>query len=139
MQSQCSTAVSKVQIKLNHLINSHNASLKLYNDVVNLFNEYVSSPNFNIYTKFKTRASFIQSIESLHCCTTHLCPKNKDVTLHNGKQVSVPVFDAKAMIMDLLTNEYLMNECNIAEGYDLFTENVDPNVTSNNKYRKIHT
>ena len=37
-QGQCSTAVSKVQIKLIHLINSHKASLKLYDDVINLFN-----------------------------------------------------------------------------------------------------
>ena len=45
-QAQLSTAVSKVQIKLNNLINNHKASLKLHNDIVNLFNEYIASPNF---------------------------------------------------------------------------------------------
>ena len=74
-QGQYSTAVSKVQIKLNHLINSHKAPLKLYDDVVNLFNEYISSPNLDIYAKFKTRTSFIQSIETSHSMT-NLAPMN---------------------------------------------------------------
>ncbi len=34
-QSQLSTAVSKVQIKLNNLINNHKAPLKLYDNIVN--------------------------------------------------------------------------------------------------------
>jgi hypothetical protein len=138
-QGQYSTAVSKVQIKLNHLINSHKAPLKLYDDVVNLFNDYISSPNLDIYhAKFKTRTSFIQSIETSHS-TTNLAPMNRDVTLHDGKQVTVPVFDAKSMIMDLLTNQNLMKECNIAEGYDLYTGNIDINTPLNNKYGEIHT
>jgi hypothetical protein len=137
-QGQYSTAVSKVQIKLNHIINSHKAPLKLYDDVVNLFNEYISSPNLDIYAKFKTRTSFIQSIESSHS-TTNLAPMNRDVTLHDGKQVTVPVFDAKSMIIDLISSHNLMKECNIAEGYDLYTGNVDINHPSNNKYGEIHT
>ena len=32
-----------------------------------------------------------------------------------------------------------MKECNIAEGYDLYTGNVDINTPSNNKYGEIHT
>jgi hypothetical protein len=46
-QQQQSTAISKLQIKLNHLINSNKAPLKLYDDIVDLFNEYISSNNFN--------------------------------------------------------------------------------------------
>ncbi len=46
-QGQLSTAISKVQIQLNNLINNHKASLKLYDDIINLFNDYVSSPNFD--------------------------------------------------------------------------------------------
>jgi hypothetical protein len=45
-QQQQSTTASKLQIKLNHLINNHKAPLKLYDDIVNLFNEYMSSNNF---------------------------------------------------------------------------------------------
>ena len=36
-QRQLSTAVSKVQIKLNNLINNHKALLKLPDDIVNLY------------------------------------------------------------------------------------------------------
>jgi hypothetical protein len=42
-QAQLSTAVSKVQIKLNNLINNHKESLKLHDDIVDLFNEYIAS------------------------------------------------------------------------------------------------
>jgi hypothetical protein len=45
-QSKPRTAVSKVQIKLNNLINYHKATLKLYDNIVNLFNEYIFSNNF---------------------------------------------------------------------------------------------
>jgi hypothetical protein len=44
-QAQLSTAVSKVQIKLNNLINNHKASLKLHNDIVVLFNDYIAYPS----------------------------------------------------------------------------------------------
>ena len=40
-QGQQSTAASKLQIKLNHLINTHKAPIKLYDDIVHLFNEYM--------------------------------------------------------------------------------------------------
>ena len=47
-QGQQSTVASKLQIKLNHLINSHNTPLKLYNDIVYLFNEYVFWRTFQL-------------------------------------------------------------------------------------------
>ena len=100
---QCSTAVSKVQIKLNHLINRHKAPLKLYDDIVVLFNDYISSPNLDVYAKFKTRNAFIRTIDTSYSMAD-LRPMNMTVTLHDGKKVTVPVFDAKAMIKDILCN-----------------------------------
>ena len=91
-QSQPSTAVSKVQIKLNNLINNHKAPLKL--NIVNLFNEYILSNIFDPFAKLKSRKSFIKSMESSYC-VTHLWPKNRDVMLHDGSEVTVPVTDAK--------------------------------------------
>ena len=41
---QCLTAASKLQIRLNDLINRHKAPLQMYDDIVTLFNEYMSSP-----------------------------------------------------------------------------------------------
>ncbi len=58
-------------------------------------------------------------------CVTHLQPKNRDVMLHDGSEVTVPVFDAKSMIFDFLTNKITMDKSNIAEGYNVFTGNVD--------------
>jgi hypothetical protein len=102
-QGQLSTAVSKVQIKLNNLINNHKASLnlKLYDDIVNLFNKYTTSPNFDANAKLKSRKSFIKSMESSYC-VTHLRSMNTEVRLHDQSRVTVPLFDAKAMILDLL-------------------------------------
>ena len=41
--------------------------------------------------------------------------------------------------MDILTNTELMNQENIADGYDIFTGDVDENHKSNRKYGEIHT
>ncbi len=59
--------------------------------------------------------------------------------LHDRSRVTVPVFDAKAMILDLLTNTNLMNSTNIAEGYNVFTGDVDPTNQSNQKYGEVYT
>jgi hypothetical protein len=137
-QAQLSTAVSKVQIKLNNLMNNHKASLKLQDDIVNLFNEYIASPNFDLNATLKSRKSFIRSMESSYG-VTQLCPMNTEVTLHDTSRVTAPVFDAKQMILDLLADQNLMNQSNIAEGYDIFSGDVDPNNQSNQKYSEVHT
>jgi hypothetical protein len=59
--------------------------------------------------------------------------------LHNGSEVTVLVFDAKSMILDLLTNKITMDKANIAEGYNVFTGKVDDGHTANKQYGEIHT
>jgi hypothetical protein len=137
-QGQPNTTMSKVQIKLNNLINKHKASLKLYNDIVNLFDEYILSPNFDKHAKLKNRKSLIKSIESSYG-VTHLHPRNTEVILHDCSRITVPVFDAKAMILDLISNKNLMNNANIAEVYNAFNGDVDPTNQSNQKYGEVHT
>jgi hypothetical protein len=129
-QGQHSTAVSKVQIKLNNLINNLKALLKLYDDIVDLFNDYVSSPNFDKYAQLKNGKSFIQSIERMYR-VSHLRPKHHNVILHDGAEVTVPILDAKSMILDLLTNPFTMDKANIAEGYYMFTGDVDETYMAN--------
>ena len=68
-----------------------------------------------------------------------LRPGNKQITLHDNRLVTVPVFDARAMIMDILTNSELMKKENIADGYDIFTGDVDENHECNQIYGEIHT
>jgi hypothetical protein len=53
--------------------------------------------------------------------------------------VTVPVFDAKAMILDLVTNPLTMNDSNIAAGYDVLTGNVDDSFPDNQRYGEVHT
>jgi len=136
---QSSTAISKVQIRLNDLINRHKAPLLLYDEIVHLFNDYISSDNFSKYGKLCTRQSFIKQLEKSHPSVTALRPVNKLVTLHDDTQVTVPVFDIQAMILDILTNPELMREENFAEGYDIFTGEIDDNHPSNLNYGEIHT
>ena len=97
---QCSTAISKLQIQLNDLINRHKAPLQMYDKIVTLFNDYISSNNFSVYGKLKTRQSFIKQMEVSHPGVMALRPVNKQITLHDNTLVTVPIFDARAMIMD---------------------------------------
>ena len=136
---QCSTAVSKLQIRLNNVINSHKAPLRLYDDVIHLVNEYISSDSFSKHAKLRTRKSFIKQIEETHPSIKSLRPVNRQVTLHDGSIATVPVFDARAMIMDILSNSDLMKKENFAEGYDIFNGDVDDTHSSNKYYGEIHT
>ena len=70
---------------------------------------------------------------------THLRPKPIKVTLHDGSEHIVPVFDAKAMILDVLMNKTCMQEQNIAPGYDVFSGDVDEKHIDNQRYGEIHT
>ena len=88
-----------MQIKLNHLININKAPLKLYDDIVNLFNKYIFSENFDRYAWLKSRKSFIKANETTYN-VTHLRPMMKNVVLTDGAEVTIPVFDAKSMILD---------------------------------------
>jgi hypothetical protein len=72
------TAITKLQVKLNDIINNHKASLKMHDDLVNIFNEYISSPNIDRYAKLKSQKSFIQSMET-ELNESHLRPKQMKV------------------------------------------------------------
>jgi hypothetical protein len=71
---------------------------------------------------------------------THLLrPTNRNVTLHNGKTVTVPMFDMKEMLISILTDKTLMSNTNFVEGYNIFTGDVDNNNPCNQKYGEVHT
>ena len=137
-QGQQCTAASKLQIKLNNLINKHKAPIKLYDDIVDVFNEYIMSENFDKFARLKSRKLFIKSNEVTYN-VRHLRPKHHIVNLTDGTNVTVPVFNAKSMILDLLLNEGTMNERHIAKGYDVFTGNVDDSIPENKCYGEVHT
>ena len=131
-------AVIKLQVKLNHLINKNKASLGMYDDICHLFNNYISSGEFDPYAKLKKRTPFLRSIKLMYK-TQSLRPTNATVKLHNGTHVTVPVFDIESMIINLLNDQTLMNKNNLAEGYNIFTGDIDNNHPSNTKFGEVHT
>jgi hypothetical protein len=46
-KGQRMTAITKLQVMLNEVINNHKASLKMHGDIVHPFNKYISSPSFD--------------------------------------------------------------------------------------------
>ena len=51
----------------------------------------------------------------------------------DGSNATVSVFDIDHMILSLITDESLMAEDNLADGYDIFTGKVDKNNPNNKK------
>jgi hypothetical protein len=46
-KGQRMTAITKLQVMLNEVVNNHKASLKIHDDIMHLFVEYNSSPSFD--------------------------------------------------------------------------------------------
>jgi hypothetical protein len=110
-----SDAQNRFQVMLHDLNMRHKASLQMFDDICHLVNEYTLSQDFSIHTKLQSRKSFLRYMEGSHC--THLLqPTNCNVTLHDGKTVTVPVFDMKEMLISILTDKTLMSNTNFVEG-----------------------
>jgi hypothetical protein len=130
-------AVTKFQILLNDLLIKHKASLLQYDEICQLFEHYISTPNFDRFSKFKSRMSLLTSTQKT-LNSKALCPINGTVRLHDNSLVTVPIFYTKHMIISLLSDPSVMNKKNFAEGYDVFTGK-DHNHPANNKYGEVHT
>ncbi len=87
-------AVKKIQILLNDLLIKHKASLLLYDEICQLFQQYISSPDFDRFAKFKSRRSLLTSTKKTFNSKA-LQPIDGTVRLHNNSLVTVPVFDTK--------------------------------------------
>ncbi len=110
----------------------------MFDDICHLVNEYTLSQDFSIYTKLQCRISFFRYMEGSHW--THLLrPTNRNVTLHDGKTATVPVFDMKKMLVSILTDKTLMSNTNFVEGYNVLTGDADNNNPCNQKYGEVHT
>ncbi len=97
----------KFQILLNDLLIKHKASLLLYDDICQLFQQYISSPNFDRFPKFKSRGSLLTSTQKT-LNSKALRPINGTVRLHNNTLVTVPVFNTKHMIFSLLSDSIVI-------------------------------
>jgi hypothetical protein len=130
-------AVTKFQILLNDLLIKHKANLLLYIEICQLFQQYISTPNFDRFAKFESRRSLC-TLTQKTLNSKALQPINGTIRLINDTLVTVPVFDAKHMIISLLSDPSVMNEKNFAEGYHVLTGKVD-NHPANIKHGEVHT
>ncbi len=89
-------------------------------------------------TKLQSWKSFLHSVEGSYC-TWLLRPYNRNVRLHYGTIVTLPVFNMKEMLTSLLTDQTMMVDTNFADGCNVLTRDVDVNNPTNNKYREVHT
>jgi hypothetical protein len=111
----------RFEIMLFQLIMTHRASLAMFDDICQLVEEYTSSPDFTVFSSKLSRQKPLIRLLEHSFKTQALRPKNITIKLHDNARVTVPTFDTKAMIIDLLTDKSLMNESNFAEGYNVFT------------------
>ena len=88
-------AGNRFQVMLHDLIMKNKSSLQMFDNICNLVNEYISSPDFLVNTKLQSQKSFLRSVEGSYC-TRLLRPYNRNVRLHDGTIVTIPVFDIKS-------------------------------------------
>ncbi len=92
----------------------------MHDEIINLFNEYIESPEFNRMTKLRHRKVFVETTEKMFGIQG-MHPVYGSVRLTDNTVATVPVFDEKTMILSLLQDPTLMRPENFAVGYDIFT------------------
>jgi len=126
------------QLELHELFNRNKGSLKMYDEMIAMFNKYISATDFNSFARLMNRNAFLNRVEELFH-TSDLKPTYGLVSIHNGAKATVPVFDTKAMILSILHDASLMRNENFAAGLDIFTGYVDDECPSNKSFGEIHT
>ena len=127
-----------MQLQLQQLFNRNKASLKMYDDMIEIFNSYIASHDFNRYTKLRSLKVFLNEVEELFQ-TESFKPTYGSVILHNNSIATVPVFNMKSMMLSILHDTTVMRPENFAEGLDIFTGIADENCPANQCYGEIHT
>ena len=137
-QPQYFSAVYRLQVALNTLLDKNKASIEMYDEIVKLVNGYIASPHFSRMAVLKPRKQFIKETETLFAVDA-MKPMHGQVKLTDNTIATVPAFDAKTMILSLLHDPSLMKEENFAEGYDIFTGEELDGFEGNTTYGEIHT
>ena len=132
------SAAFMLQSKLNNLFDRNKASISMYDEMIKLFNEYITSPEFNQFSELQPRKQFIASSASMFVIKS-MAPEYAQVRLKDNTVATVPVFDARAMILSLLHDPILMKKKNFAEGYNIFTGEEWDDDECNQNYGEIHT
>ena len=126
------------QLRLQELVYRNRGSLKMYDEIIKIINDYTSQSDFSPYDKLLPRKAFHDRLEEIFE-TKNFRPTYGTVRLHNDVMATVPVFDMRAMILSIVHDDTLMKEENFAEGLDIFTGHSDTNCNANDLYGEIHT
>ena len=132
------SAIFKLQSQLNNLFDNNKASITMYYEMIRLFNDYIASSEFSQFAELQPCQQFVASCEKMFGIEA-MKPEYAQVRMTNDSLVSVPVFDAKAMILSLLHDPTIMRKENFAKGYNIFTGKEWKDEECNNKYGEIHT
>lgn len=135
---QCFSSAYQLQVQLNSLLNRNKASVGMYDEVVTLFNAYLTSPEFSRMTTLKSRNKFLLETEKAFSIES-MKPIYGRVKLTDNSIATVPVFDATAMILSLLHDPTIMVPENLAAGYDIFTGAELDGYECNGRYGEVHT
>ena len=112
-------------MQLRELFHRNIGSLKMYDETIELFNQYITTSDFNKYARLVVSwNTFLTRVGEVFI-TTDLKPTYGSVRIHNGSLVIVPVFDIKAMIMSILHDTVLMQPDNFVELLNIFTGNLN--------------
>jgi len=132
------SACYKLQVELNKLFDRNKASLSMYDEMIKLFNEYIESPEFNRLSLLQPRRQFIAKSEKMFRIES-MAPKYHRVRMTDDTVATVPVFDARTMILSLLHDPTIMRSENFANGYDILSGAELKDDECNSKYGEIHT
>ncbi len=128
----------KLQVAMNSLLDRNKASVGMFDDLVKLFNSYINSPEFSRMTTLRTRKQFMVESEKMFSIQS-MKHSLGNVKLTDDTLATVPVFDARVMILSMLHDPSLMREENFAPGYDIFTGAELDDCECNNSYGEVHT
>jgi hypothetical protein len=130
--------MTETQLRLNDVMNKHKCSLQLHDNVVELINGYIKSDQFCPFAKWKRRKHIMRDVENAFQ-TGHLKPTNGTVRLHDQSLVTIPVFDIKHLIINMLTDPTLMHKDNLVRGHNIFTGEMDEASEHAHVYGEIPT
>ena len=129
----------RFNIELNGILQNHGCDLGVHDEIVDLINGYTSTGRLSEDSPpLFHRKKFLNIMEREYS-TAGMKPKHINVQLEDGSSATVSLFDLEFMIRSLLTDEILMEDANIAEGYDVHTGMDIPDCTVNSSYGEIHT
>jgi hypothetical protein len=82
------------ELQLSELFNRNKGSLKMYDEVIDIMNMYIRSPDFDRVSPLLKRKQFLNSIDH-NFNTSVMKPTYGSIRLYDGTLATVPVYDMK--------------------------------------------